>query len=696
MIRLALRLASVCLLFALLVRLAAPARAASFAVNTLADSNNGSCGAPCSLRDAITAANLAGGTNTITFSVSGSITLGSALPQITNNLTIIGNGAANTIIDGAGSYQVFNIGNGVTASLSDLTIQNGSAPTGGGVANVGILAVTNSTVSNNSATDSGGGIYNGGTLTLTNSTISSNSAYNSSGGILNERGAVTITNSTLSNNTTTRYSGGGIYNFQGTLTITGSTVSNNVAGGGTGGIVNDFATLTITSSIVSGNSGFSGGIDNALGTVTITSSTLSGNTGTSGGGILNDGDTITLINSTLSGNTGDDGGGIYNYDHGKMTLINTTLSGNFANSKGGGIYDDDTSEIMLINSTLSENSTSGDGGSTWRSGTVIASNSIFYNNVGNQDCFGGILEFAPNLGCGGAVTGDPMLGAFNGTYYPLLSGSPAIDAGDNSRIPSGITTDQIGNPRIQGGTVDLGAYEFPQAVAAASSVTGAPVSDLCQDVTDLSDSAITVSGGVQNVTLGGVVGNTYCRLIALDGSYVTSAAEIGVPSVLDLGVVDAVDVFGQLPAGETVVPFVAPVTVCLRGSGDVLFLSAAGVGRSPQHLASTVSGEYTCVSVPNSGTVVLVGQASNLPVSQAADTSSAASTTLANCRVTTLNAPLNLRSDPNTSASVIAQLPYNLTLTATEYSAGWYRVIYLDGQGWVSAQYVSPAGDCNS
>ncbi len=91
-------------------------------------------------------------------------------------------------------------------------------------------------------------------------------------------------------------------------------------------------------------------------------------------------------------------------------------------------------------------------------------------------------------------------------------------------------------------------------------------------------------------------------------------------------------------------PFVSPVTVCLRGSGDVLFLSAAGVGRQPQHLASTVSGGYTCVSVPNSGTVVLVGQASTLPVAQVADTSSAMSTTLANCRVTTLNAPLNLRS----------------------------------------------------
>ncbi len=43
---------------------------------------------------------------------------------------------------------------------------------------------------------------------------------------------------------------------------------------------------------------------------------------------------------------------------------------------------------------------------------------------------------------------------------------------------------------------------------------------------------------------------------------------------------------------------------------------------------------------------------------------------------------------------MIAQLPYNLTLTATAYSAGWYRVIYLDGQGWISAKYLSTTGDC--
>src|SRR5690606_40703844 len=54
-----------------------------------------------------------------------------------------------------------------------------------------------------------------------------------------------------------------------------------------------------------------------------------------------------------------------------------------------------------------------------------------------------------------------------------ISGSPAIDAGDNSLIPAQLLTDQRGAGflRIANGTVDIGAYEvggeclpFPRTV----------------------------------------------------------------------------------------------------------------------------------------------------------------------------------------------------------------------------------------
>jgi len=58
------------------------AQAGSFTVTNTLD------GGPGSLRAAITAANIAGGTNSIDFNVTGTITLLSSLPTITNNLTI--------------------------------------------------------------------------------------------------------------------------------------------------------------------------------------------------------------------------------------------------------------------------------------------------------------------------------------------------------------------------------------------------------------------------------------------------------------------------------------------------------------------------------------------------------------------------------------------------------------------------------
>jgi hypothetical protein len=40
----------------------------------------------------------------------------------------------------------------------------------------------------------------------------------------------------------------------------------------------------------------------------------------------------------------------------------------------------------------------------------------------------------------------------------------------------------------------------------------------------------------------------------------------------------------------------------------------------------------------------------------------------------------------------MATLPYAITLQATVYVDGWPQVIYLDGQGWVSADYLTADG----
>lgn len=79
---------------------------------------------------------------------------------VDRNLTIQGQGAANTAVDGGGSGPVFTINGGVTATIQDLTIRNGSDPSFGGPVNFVV---------------GGGGILNYGTVKISNSTLSGNS-----------------------------------------------------------------------------------------------------------------------------------------------------------------------------------------------------------------------------------------------------------------------------------------------------------------------------------------------------------------------------------------------------------------------------------------------------------------------------------------------------------------------------------------
>lgn len=66
-----------------------------------------------------------------------------------------------------------------------------------------------------------------------------------------------------------------------------------------------------------------------------------------------------------------------------------------------------------------------------------------------------------------------------------------------------------------------------------------------------------------------------------------------------------------------------------------------------------------------------------------------------NCRVTTTRM-VRLRDEPNLTSAVITVLPYRTTWKVTEAESGWYRVIYLNTQGWVSADYATPLGTCAS
>jgi hypothetical protein len=228
-------------------------------VTTLADSGAGS------LRQAILDANATPGDDTITFEVTGTISLDSALPNLSSNIDIQGPGADLLTVrrNTGGYYRIFTVATGSNVALGGLTISNGY----GGIWNDGgTLTLNNLTVSGNSAGGQGGGIVNsnGGTLTLNNSTISNNHVFGGlsygGGGISNQGATLTINNSTISGNDTQDVDstyGGGIVNL-GTLTLNNSTVSRNSASSFFdpacgGGIAHLGGTLAVRNTIIAGN-----------------------------------------------------------------------------------------------------------------------------------------------------------------------------------------------------------------------------------------------------------------------------------------------------------------------------------------------------------------------------------------------------------------------------------------------------------
>ena len=237
-----------------------------------------------------------------------------------------------------------------------------------------------------------------------------------------------------------------------------------------------------------------GGISNHS-TLTLTNSVVKDNTAeTRGGGIYSSGNLI-LNNSTVSGNTSGEGGAGILHAGGPMVLINSTVSGNSTIYSGGGVYSEGyDASLTLNNSTVSANK-AGSAGGIYRRGdsSVTMKNTILAGNTASSDpdCNGGLTSAGHNLvgntsGCDlSPSTGDltdlsANLGALIGFpgYHPLLSGSPAIDAGD----PSGCTdhqgnplsTDQRGADRV--GRCDIGAYEYttPGPAAALSAFGGSP------------------------------------------------------------------------------------------------------------------------------------------------------------------------------------------------------------------------------
>jgi len=423
---------------------------------------------------------------------------------------------------------------GLTITGGETTANNEA---GGGIRFLsdGALTLTNSTISGNDSADDGGGIYTvSGNVTLNSSTVSGNSTTGSAaigGGIFTFYGDVALNDSTVSGNSTTGNSaavGGGIATFSGAVTLTNSSVSGNVSSSNGGGIFTYSGEVTLANSTINGNSAINGGgLYNQSGTVNVTDSTISGNSATSDGGGIHQRDTSTITGSTISDNSAVRGGGIFFPVDATANINSSTISGNTASSKGGGIFNFGTATISsstissnsatadgggiynfvttnITNSTISENSTSGDGGGIYNSvvaattldNAIVAENTAGTSGPDIDSSFGSVNGSFNLIGDGTGQTGlvndtdgnlvgtsgspiNPLLGSLadNGgptQTHALLTGSPAIDAGDSSIVFNPAEFDQrldgffrvIDGDGLAGARMDIGAFELQAASSA--------------------------------------------------------------------------------------------------------------------------------------------------------------------------------------------------------------------------------------
>jgi hypothetical protein len=329
---------------------ASPAHAGTF---------NVACGSVSGLISAMSAANTAGGTNTINLAshctyaltaVNNSDADGkNGLPKVDNNLTI--NANRSTITRSTAfltpAFRILEVETGRQLTLNQATISNGLAGASFG--------------------QGGGGIFNCfGTLRLNNSFVQDNSATEVFGGGINSRGPATtvIANSVVTRNHVTStlgggVTGGGIYNNDGGLTVTNTEISHNTIatsgssrdaeGGGLFSRELPGDKITLTNTTVLSNTAtdnapsnaFAGGagISNFVGTLVLNSVVLSGNiasapNGDSRGGGLENGASARLTDSAVHNNTAQgsapQGGGIYNL--GTVSRSSTPVTNNHPNN----------------------------------------------------------------------------------------------------------------------------------------------------------------------------------------------------------------------------------------------------------------------------------------------------------------------------------------------------------------------------
>jgi len=176
---------------------------------------------------------------------------------------------------------------------------------------------------------------------------------------------------------------------------------------------------------------------------------------------------ISLINSLVADNTDSTNQGYVTrgaivLDKVNANIINCTFANNRAvNSQWGASFNiQGLSNVNIYNSIFYQNQPTEFGffAPEGNKPTVNIHNSLVLGGTNSfYDPGAGILYYDTSN-----INTDPLFTGYGDFPYSLSGLSPCIDAGTLD-LPEGITlpaTDLAGNPRMWGGSVDMGAYEF--------------------------------------------------------------------------------------------------------------------------------------------------------------------------------------------------------------------------------------------
>ncbi len=349
--------------------------------------------------------------------------------DITGDLTIRGQGALGTTIDGNRIDRVFDVSTGVV-EIDALTITGGKSDNG---------------------EEAGGIRLDGGTLTLNDITFDSNTSTNKHGGALHvENGTLFVYDSLFVNNiadpdTAPSYrDGGAIYN-EGVATLERVTFDSNM--GDKGGAIHNHGTLTLTDVAFYNNSAsFAGGaIDNHRGgTVILDRVTFEANTSSGQGGAMRTDGPTSFDAVTLSGNiAAGDGGALKVMSGGTVDISHSTFVANISSATGGAISSD-SNNVTLASSLFADNIAAV--ASDAIDGTITSTG---FNIVDDAGYAAGIATDLIGI--------DPLPGPLqnNGGYvktHAVSTGSAAVNAGGGlvGVDATGLTQDDL---------PDIGAHE---------------------------------------------------------------------------------------------------------------------------------------------------------------------------------------------------------------------------------------------